>query len=235
MRAALVGNRDDIDPGFVGRSLRQRGYSFVEFSREDWEQWPSLEGIDLLVCMGSAWSTYWEEVAGPVQAEQRLITSAHEAGIPILGICFGAQQLATALGGEVKKAKIAEIGWKMVEKVPETAQIAPEMLTKGPWMQWHGDAFTVPAGATVLADSPAGPQIIVCGTALGLQFHPEATESIVSLWSSGEGQQELAQAEVDPGRLMAETRAQVADSAERCDQLVHWFVTEIAQRHIPHA
>lgn len=233
MRAALVGNRDDIDPGFLGRSLRQRGYSFVEFIREDHASWPSLQGVDLLVSLGSSWSTYWEEVAGPVQAEQALMRSAHNAQIPIFGVCFGAQQLATALGGQVERAKVAEIGWKMVESVPETQVLAPSCLFEGRWMQWHYDAFSAPSGSTTLAHSVAGPQVIVSGRSMGVQFHPEATESIVAFWSSGEGADELAKANIDREALMAKTREAVADSAKRCDQLVEWFVTEVAQRHIP--
>lgn len=232
MRAALVGNRDDIDPGFVGRSLRARGYCFVEFLREDHETWPTLEGIDLVVSLGSSWSTYWDHVREPVQAEQALLRQAHVANIPVLGICFGAQQLSNSLGGAVKKAPVTEIGWETVNPVPETAHMTPPVLTQGPWMQWHSDAFSVPAGATVLADSPAGPQAIVCGRALGVQFHPEVTESIVSHWASGEGEKELAEVGLSPRELLETTRDFVADAALRCDQLVDWFVTEIAQRHI---
>lgn len=233
MRAALVGNRDDIDPGFLGRSLRLRGYSFVEFIREDHASWPSLQGFDLLVCLGSSWSTYWEEVASPVLAEQALIRSAHEAQIPVFGVCFGAQQLAVALGGQVKKAKLAEIGWKMIESVPETGVSAPFCLCEGSWMQWHYDVFTVPSGFTTLAHSDAGPQAIVGGRSFGVQFHPEATESIVAHWSSGEGANELVMATIDREALLGQTRHEVLDSAKRCDQLVEWFVTEVAQRHMP--
>ncbi|MFN5840831.1 MAG: type 1 glutamine amidotransferase, partial [Acidimicrobiaceae bacterium] len=187
MRAALIANSGDADPGFVGRSLRQRGFSFTEFIREYWEEWPSLGGIDLVVSMGSSWSTYWEKHSGPITTEQHLIRQAIANGIPVLGICFGGQQLATVLGGTVTNAQRPEIGWFRVENVPETAESAPKCLTEGPWMQWHYDRFSVPSGATVLAESPVGPQAIVCGRALGLQFHPEATESSVRQWSAGGG------------------------------------------------
>ena len=233
MRAALIANVDDADPGLVGRALRRRGVSFVEYLREQWEQWPSLDGIDLVVAMGSSWSVYWEQQAGPISAEQSLMASAQASGIPILGICFGAQQLATVLGGVVTNAQSPEIGWFSVQNVSETANIAPACLTEGRWMQWHYDKFSVPSGATVLADSPVGPQAIVCGTALGLQFHPEATESIVRHWSSGEGLEELEKQAIDQESLLAETSATVVDAERRCDELVAWFLRDIAQKHIP--
>lgn len=232
MRAALIANREDADPGFVGKSLRARGYSFVEFIREDFQDWPSLEHLDLIVAMGSGWSTYWDHVAEPVRAEQNLLATALHQGIPVLGICFGAQQLSVTLGGTVTKAQSTEIGWFSVENVPETAHLAPKSLSEGPWMQWHYDAFSVPAGATVLAQSPAGPQAMVCGRALGLQFHPEATESIVRTWSLGDGESELATLGLSGDQIMTDTRSNLADAARRCDDLVEWFLTNIAQRHM---
>lgn len=233
MRAALIANVDDADPGFVGRSLRRRGVSFTEFLREQWETWPSLDGIDLVVAMGSSWSVYWDHVSEPVSAEQTLIAVAHASGIPVLGICFGAQQLATVLGGEVTNAQSPEIGWFSVQNVAETAHIAPDCLTDGRWMQWHYDKFSVPSGATVLADSPVAPQAIVCGRSLGLQFHPEATESIVRRWSSGEGADELNQQGIDASALLHETSDTVVDAERRCDELIAWFLSDIAQKHMP--
>jgi len=232
MRAVLIANSEDADPGFVGRALRQRGYSFTEFLREDHQNWPSLEGFDLVVAMGSNWSTYWDQVAEPVQAEQTLLADAVARGIGILGICFGAQQLAVTLGGEVAPAKTPEIGWYQVFPVSEAADSAPDCLTRGDWMQWHYDRFSVPAGATTLADSPAGPQAMICGRAPGLQFYPEAAESIVRLWMSGQGGDELAAIGMTPDELIEETSSRVAEAEARCDELVAWFLENIAQRHM---
>jgi GMP synthase-like glutamine amidotransferase len=232
MRAVLIANSEDADPGFVGRALRQRGYSFTEFLREDHQNWPSLDSFDLVVAMGSNWSTYWDHVAEPVRAEQTLLAEAVSRGIGILGICFGAQQLAVTLGGEVTRAKTPEIGWYQVFQVAETAKSTPDCLTRGAWMQWHYDRFSVPAGATTLADSPIGPQAMICGRTLGLQFHPEASESIVRLWMTGQGSEELAAIEMTPDELMQETSSQIVDAEARCDELVAWFLKEIAQRHM---
>lgn len=232
MRAALVANTDDADPGLVGRALRRRGYSFVEYLREDHANWDSLDHIDVVVAMGSSWSTYWTEVADAVRAEQDLLKSAIERGIPVLGICFGAQQLSTVLGGTVSRAPVPEVGWTRIDALPEAGGNAPSALVEGPWMQWHYDRFTVPSGATALADSPAGPQAMVCGRVLGLQFHPEATESIVRFWSSGDGQGELARLGLDQEEILADTRSNLESAARRCDALVEWFLADVAQRHM---
>ena len=233
MRAALIANMNEADPGFVGRSLRRRGYAFTDFLREQHAQWPSLDGFDLVVALGSGWSTYWDHVAEPVHAEQSLMQEAMARNIPILGVCFGGQQLSRALGGVVTKAQSTEIGWFPVENMPEMAHIAPKVLFDGPWMQWHYDSFSVPSGATALAQSPAGPQAFVCGRALGLQFHPEATESIVNMWSSGDGVEELSGQRIDAEDLLSATRIHQSESEDRCDALVDWFLTTIAQGHMP--
>jgi GMP synthase-like glutamine amidotransferase len=232
MRAALVANAGDADSGLVGKALRRRGYGFVEFIREQHQHWGSLEGLDLVVSMGSGWSTYWEYVADPVYAEQRLLSAAIAQGTPVLGICFGAQQLSTVLGGQVTKAQSPEIGWHHITPVAESALVIPPSLCEGPWMQWHYDRFSVPSGATVLAESPVGPQAMVCGRTLGVQFHPEATESIVRTWSSGDGQEELQDAKISPEKLQLTTAENLDDASRRCDDLIEWFLTDIAQRHI---
>ena len=231
MRAVLVANEADADPGLVGRALRGRGYSFTEFLREDHEKWPSLDDFDLVVAMGSNWSTYWEDVSGPVASEQKLMAEAIARGLPVLGVCFGAQQLAIVLGGQVSKAPTHEIGWHQVFPVAEAAGLVPQSLTEGPWMQWHYDRFSVPSGATVLADSPVGPQAMVCGRALALQFHPEATETIVRLWMNDEGMAELDKVGLEPGPIAADTRANLAGAERRCDDLVAWFLSNVAQSH----
>ena len=232
MRAALIANCDDADAGFIGRALRKRGFGFVEFLREYHEKWPGVDGIDLVVAMGSGWSTYWDHVAAPVQAEQALLRAAIAAEIPVLGVCFGAQQLSTVLGGEVTKAQSPEIGWHTINTVSETAHMTPSFLCEGPWMQWHYDRFSVPSGATVLAESPVGPQVIVCGRSMGVQFHPEASESIVRKWASGEGSAELTAYGTTTSALLTETSSRVEEAERRCDLLVEWFLTNIAQKHI---
>jgi len=232
MRAAVIANAADADTGLVGRALRTRGHAMVEFLREHHDTWPGLEGIDMVVAMGSGWSVYWDHVAAPVTAEQDLLRRALAADLPVLGICFGAQQLSTVLGGVVTRAQSPEIGWHPVTPVPETAHLAPSVLFEGPWMQWHYDRFSVPPGATVIAQSPVGPQAIVCGRALGVQFHPEATESIVRTWSSDEGEDELAAVGMTRSGVLAETGRQVTGAEIRCDALIEWFCADVAQGHM---
>jgi GMP synthase-like glutamine amidotransferase len=235
VRALLLANRSDCDPGLVGSALRARGYAFTEYLREDHGTWlpdastdslaAALDGADLIVSMGSGWSTYWPGVAEPVGAEAALVREGHRRDIPILGICFGAQMLSTALGGTVDKTPHPEIGWHDIAS--STAEALPSPL-QGPWMQWHYDRFSVPDGFSLLAQSPAGPQVIHRDRSVGVQFHPEATESIVARWCEGTGLDELAARGIDPGQLLERTRAEMASAGSRCRDLVDWFCETVA-------
>lgn len=227
MRAALIGNRDDTDPGLVGHALRGHGYSFTEFARETPGDWSGLDGIDLVVSLGSSWSTYWPEIARETGAERDLLALAHTRGIPVLGICFGGQQLSASLGGRVERSQMHEVGWHDVSVLPDVTLPGAKTLA-GQWFQWHYDRFSVPSGAVALADSPVSVQAFLAGRSLGLQFHPEVTESIVAHWSSGDGAQELARAGIDRDRLAEATRAMAEDVRSRTQALVGWFLETTA-------
>jgi GMP synthase-like glutamine amidotransferase len=222
VRALLVANRDDADPGFVGQRLRHHGYIFEVCHRERPDEWPVLDGHELVLLLGSDWSVYWPAVAAGVGAERELVRQAHRAGLAILAICFGSQVLAEALGGRVGPASAAEIGWYDVEVDPSAGGLAA-----GPWLQWHGDVVDCPPGAVELARSPSGPQAWRIGRALAVQFHPEVDESILTRWVAG-GADELRAAGVDPDELVRAARDNVAISEANAHTLVDWFVTHIA-------
>ena len=227
----LIANSGDDDPGRVGTALREHGFSLHVLVREDHDTWPDVVDASVVVSLGSSWSTYWPDVHDAVLAEQRLLAGVLESGRPVLGVCFGAQQLATILGAGVERAPLPEVGWHSVHP-PRSESDTPLFLVEGPWLQWHFDRFTVPRGAALLAESDAGPQVFRWGRAVGVQFHPEATESIVSQWSQEEGEQELRAAGLDRDTLLADTRALEADAHRRCDALVEWFLAVTAQPHL---
>ncbi len=108
--------------------------------------------------------------------ERTLIVDSVTAGIPVLGVCFGGQLLAQALGGEVSRASRPEIGWCLIE----TAD--PDRIPPGPWLEWHEDAFTAPPGSEAVARSGNSLQAFISGIHTGVQFHPEVTADIVAQW-----------------------------------------------------
>src|SRR5207253_8169209 len=101
---------------------------------------------ELIVSLGSEFAAF-DDTRPFVPREARLLREAVDADVPILGLCFGGQMLARVLGGEVYRSSVSEIGWLPVRTTD------PDLVPEGPWFQWHFDTFTVPPGATLVAES----------------------------------------------------------------------------------
>lgn len=136
---------------------------------------PAAGTFDLLVVLGSIESATDDGVAW-IAPERRLVAGAVEAGVPVLGVCFGGQLLAQVLGGTVVRATRPEIGWRQVTTTD------PDRVPAGPWLDWHEDAFTCPPGAEALATTEVSLHAYIQGPHTGVQFHPEVTLAVVDGW-----------------------------------------------------
>ncbi len=222
MRALLVGNVGDADGGLVTARFEHHGYRFERVDRDHPETWPTLDGAELVVLLGSEWSVYWPDIVEAVEAEAAAIRECVRREIPIFGICFGSQIAAHALGGRVFRAEHQEIGWYEVAVQPGAAVPAA-----GPWMQWHSDVVDVPADAVVLATSDVGPQAWSVGRTLCVQFHPEVTGPIVERWVRGGGHAEAEAFGRDPELLIAQSHQLSGQARPNTDDLVDWFVASV--------
>ncbi|MFM7809507.1 MAG: type 1 glutamine amidotransferase [Planctomycetota bacterium] len=125
-----------------------------------------------------------------MQGEMGLLRDAHGAGIPVLGLCLGAQLLAAALGGETGRMPAAEVGWKDIALTPQGREDAlfAGQPWKGPQFCWHSDHVSkLPDGATLLASS-ASCKVQAFSMGLrtyGVQYHPE--------WNAATVKRELEQ------------------------------------------
>ena len=221
MRALVVGNKGDADPGLVGSRLAEQGFSFERNEREYPREWKPLAGIDLLLLLGSEWSVYWESNEKEVAAEVDLVRMAMKRGIPIFAICYGAQLVSYALGGTVTRAPRPELGW---HEVSSTAH--PELL-QHTWLQWHYDVFSVPSSLKVVASNDIGPQAMIGERLFATQFHPEATTEIIARWSSGTGIAELHKQGIDANQFVESSAEHVARTAPFTARLVDWFLASV--------
>jgi GMP synthase-like glutamine amidotransferase len=232
MRVLFV-KQDHASPnGFVGDAFTSLGYDVTEFTVVPEERYgdpnvsvrfPDPRDYDAVVPFGAAWSVYDENAIGNWIGDEIAFTrEAIAAGVPVLGICFGGQVLAAALGGEVSRAPEPEIGWYDIDSD------APELIDPGPWFEWHYDRFEIPAGVRVLARTARATQAFVVGRSLGLQFHPELNAEVLEAWLDGSGARQLAASGVDAGEVMARTKALQAAAGRRTRELIHRFVRDVA-------
>jgi GMP synthase-like glutamine amidotransferase len=145
---------------------------------------PPLREVEGLIVMGGPMNAD-EEASFPFLAEEKaLMRALVVARKPVLGICLGAQLLASALGGRVYRQPEPEIGWFSLRRT--SAENPPSLLGKLPsntlGFHWHGDTFELPVGATNWLSSEACQhQLFTCGdTALGVQYHPEVDAEAIS-------------------------------------------------------
>jgi GMP synthase-like glutamine amidotransferase len=113
-----------------------------------------------------------------------LIRRAVQDDVPVIGHCLGGQLMAKALGGAITRNPVKEIGWGMVDIVPSTESrhwLGDCMSFES--FHWHGETFTVPAGATRLAASAhCENQMFALGAHLGMQCHVEMTPALIADW-----------------------------------------------------
>jgi GMP synthase-like glutamine amidotransferase len=146
---------------------------------------PALDGIDLVIAMGGPMSVNDEAALPWLREEKRFIRAAIECGLPVLGICLGAQLIANALGARVNPGPHKEIGWFDITATPA----GPGCFGfpgRCEVFHWHGETFELPPGALRLARSAAceNQAFQVGRNVIGLQFHLETTpasaESIIA-------------------------------------------------------
>jgi GMP synthase-like glutamine amidotransferase len=215
----VLANRDDPETGYVGDALLSRGARFTEIWRDDLltQDAPRHSVRDLVLVLGSDWHVYDPSVAAAVEREARYLSDAVAAGTPILGICYGAQILAHALGGKVERAVGGgEVGWYAVDSDDPA-------IPEGPYVQWHKDVFAMPPDAVELASSPVGPQAFSQGSAFGVQFHPEVTPEVLRRWAAS-GRATLERRGIEPGALVAEAVRRAPASRGHAEALVEAFL-----------
>jgi len=221
-RALIVQHEEPTPPGLVSDWLDQRG-ARIDVLRIDLDdRVPDPRDYELIVSLGSEFAAFDDSIPF-IQREVQLLRQAAAYDVPVLGLCFGGQLMARALGGRSFRADRAEIGWLPVRTDD------PQLIAEGPWFQWHFDTFTLPPGAKLLAETNVGPQAYMVGRSLGLQFHPEVTPEIMDAWVQTY-RHELDGDGVDPDALLEETRRRAPVSRKLAERLFDRYLDAIVRR-----
>ncbi|MGA9443272.1 MAG: glutamine amidotransferase [Methyloceanibacter sp.] len=193
------------DAGTLGPVLDERGVglTYLQAGRDDLS--PTLDA-DLVLILGGPISVYDVDRYPFLKDELKLIETLAKKGTPIVGICLGAQALASVLAARVYPGQKKELGWDQLI-LSEEGKASPLGLLEGLHiLNWHGDTFDLPTGATRLASTEITPnQAFSYGAnVLALQFHVELPACDMERWLIGHTL-ELANSNVDLGQLRAET------------------------------
>lgn len=180
-------------PGYLAQFLEQRNIPYELICVDAGEDIPArIDDSSGLVFMGGPMSV--NDDLPWIKQELDLIRRAADAGLPLLGHCLGGQLISKALGGEVTVNPVKEIGWHPVQRIENAA--ARDWLGDLPEQfevfHWHGERFTLPAGATTLLSSRyCAEQGFVTGNILALQCHIEMTAEMVGVWTHASGEELL--------------------------------------------
>jgi GMP synthase-like glutamine amidotransferase len=215
MHVTVVRHHAEDSPGLIGEAFGARGGRLTTHLFPDGGPLPPPAGADHIIVLGAIPSVYDDGPnRGWIAEELAWLRRVDEAGVPVLGICFGAQALCAAFGGEVEAAPRKEIGWTMVDSYD------PELIPPGPWLQFHGDRCLPPPQAKILARNEIGVQAFTIGRHLAVQFHPEVDGAQLKQWLDAGARAEAERAGQNPERFLAETVAQEPAAAARADTLV---------------
>lgn len=207
------------DAGLIGRALVDRGYELTTVMIDDNHAAPTEFDADVVVVLGSNCSVYDDAVRTRwLDGEFEFLRTVDRAGVPIFGICFGAQVLCAIFGGEVRKAEIGEIGWTQID-VSRTFK-----LGAGPWFEYHGDCCILSERAQVWATTPHAVQAFSIGRHVGVQFHPEVDGEQLARWFASTSPEPRAHNEHETA-LLEETRRQTPDAIVRARDLVDLFLS----------
>jgi GMP synthase-like glutamine amidotransferase len=201
-------------PGVYEDVLDERGATIHRVELDEGDPLPDWRVFDAIVAMGGPMGALDDDEHPWLTDEKRLIAEAVRSGLPFWGVCLGVQLLAASLGARVYPGSAPEVGVLPVLLTDEAladpvfAGTPRELLS----LQWHGDTFDLPDGATRLAGSPAYPNqaFRVGADAYGVQFHLEVSPELAREWAAVPAYAESLERVLGKGaldRLIAELEA----------------------------
>lgn len=221
------------DLGSIRDWLNERGAQirYTRFFADD--PLPVLEEIDMLIALGGPMSVNDGLDLPWLRAEKQAVRDAIVMEVPVLGVCLGAQLIASALGARVYSNPVKEIGWFPIQSVHQT-ESAFSFPSESTVFHWHGETFDLPPGAIQLARSVACEQqaFQYQRHVLGLQFHLEMTpESVTALVENSRNELTGGPYVQREQRLLAAPESQyVAANELMCELLAYLIEVPIKRR-----
>ena len=157
--------------------LVELGHEIITVRIDHQHPIPKSVDCDAMIMLGGPYPLTMETRPSWIANEQELARRYVDEGRRILGICLGAQILASALGAQVRRNVQAELGWHTIRQTSDASALALESLPKQMTVfQWHRDTFEIPEGAKHLYESDGcrNQGFSLSDRVFGFQFHLEA-------------------------------------------------------------
>ncbi|GAY09147.1 type 1 glutamine amidotransferase [Pseudonocardia sp. N23] len=217
----VVQHQDDAGPGNLGEWLTDNGLPW-ELVDASTDTLPAPARFRALVVLGSREAAYDDTIPW-LAAEKDFVRETMALGTPVFGICFGAQLLAILFGGNVQKASTIERGWIPISPSVDPADDDYAELVDSTWFEWHGDEITAPGSATIVSRGSCVQAFRRDGH-LGVQFHPEVTETQLVQWMDSDRRLKLlAEAGGERADLLADTATQLPEAIAAAHRLYSRF------------
>jgi GMP synthase-like glutamine amidotransferase len=201
LKVLILQHEEPTPPGYLAEWLEEQKAD-VDVHRIDLHEWTDdPREYDFIASLGSEFAAF-DDSKPFIPREADLLRAATKADVPVLGLCFGGQ-------------------------LPVSTE-DPDLVSEGPWFNWHFDSFTLPPGARLIAETSVAPQAYVVGRNLGLQFHPEVTPEIMESWVKAY-RHELDGDGVDPDALLEETHRLAPEVRRRSERLFNAFLTRVTR------
>jgi GMP synthase (glutamine-hydrolysing) len=216
MNVAVFQHEPTEPLGYLEQVFSEYHVSFAYIRLYETGEVPPINATHL-VFMGGPMSVNDEQEYPYLKQEKELIRKSAKNRQKVLGICLGAQLIASAFGAPVYHY-ITETGWHELATIPQESGAFAGFPEKFHVFQLHGDTFEIPYGGNLLC---TGEQVrnqgISVHNCLGLQFHLEMTGEIIRQWSS-------ALRKYDRERIVHDTPQYLAESNRLCRLVAEDFI-----------
>lgn len=215
MRAHYLQHVPYERPGVIEEWIEENGHVLTRTQLYRSPDFPDLSEVDFLVVLGGPMGAEDESEYSWLSREKAFVEEALENDIPVLGVCLGAQIIASVLGSDIYTAKYDEVGWFPIQLTEEGRnhpflRAWPEEFDV---FHWHGDTFDIPEGATHLVESSGceNQAFVYDDRALGLQFHVEMRPEDVEYMLEFGGDHDLQGPRVQDNE-------QILDQSQKCER-----------------
>lgn len=232
---AVLHNLEHWFLGHAGPPLRAAGVELDERRLWHGDPLPGLDEVDAIVAFGGDQSVRRIGDDPVLEAEAALLRDAVGRGLPVLGVCLGAQLLAHALGGSVSRLPRRFIAWTPIEPLPAAAgdPVLGSLPAGSHALHWNEDGFEPPPGAVELLRRPAGTGegFRYGDRAWGVQFHPEVDPDALEGWYRT-GYIELPEAGVTEEQARAADARHLPGQRSLSEALFGGFARVVAGRSV---